>query len=434
MSAGRDDSVVRYVRAFVETEKAIRLPDHELLERFVTRHDEDAFAILLRRHGPMVMRVCHRILSNHNDAEDAFQATFLVLCRKASSVRRRESVASWLHGVAYHVAVKARARCACRASHENRVKPRTSGDLLTEITVREAQEILNRELAQLPEKYRAPLVLCYLEGLTRDEAAQLLGCPLGTVRSRIDRARELLRTRLAKCGITLGSGSLVSILSDCAAVAAVPSALFQSTVKAAAVVTANGATASVVSAEVAALANGAVRAMFMNKLKIAVALFVILGVLSSGLFAHRAIGDKPQQNRPQEAAKPEGVPAPAKDAKPADEMTTLLKARVALAQKAYETADKSFGEVKRIGAVNVLVTKPEEVYSWSVRWLHAERDLNPKGADHVAALEGHLKRMTQLEKKVKNLVPSLLPEPAEFEAEWYRLEAELWLAQAKAKK
>jgi hypothetical protein len=117
----------------------------------------------------------------------------------------------------------------------------------------------------------------------------------------------------------------------------------------------------------------------------------------------------------------------------AKEMTKLLKARVALAQKAYDATEKSFGEVRRIGAVNILTVKPEESYTWSVRWLKAERDINPKGAEYIVALEAHLKRMKALETKTMSLVPGILPQTAAFEVEWYRLEAELWLIQAKAK-
>src|SRR5262245_2920475 len=157
--------------------------DADLVERFAAG-DEAAFAALLRRHAALVRGVCGRLLRCPHDADDAVQATFLVLAKKAGSIDPR-SLAGWLYGVAYHVALRARAGAGRRHRHEARVRPHCPADPVCELTLREAQEILDSELAGLPEKYRAVLVLCCLENLTRDEAARRLGWPGGLVKSRL---------------------------------------------------------------------------------------------------------------------------------------------------------------------------------------------------------------------------------------------------------
>src|SRR5262249_28100056 len=158
----------------------------------VVGQEEAAFAALLRRHGPLVWSVSRRVLHREQDAEDVFQATFLLLARKASSIRKRESVSSWLHGVAHRLALKAKAQAACRKTHEKRAADmRDTGPNLGEAW-QELQAALDAALQDLPEKYRSALVLCYLEGKTHVEAAQVLGCPLATIRTRVARGRRLL--------------------------------------------------------------------------------------------------------------------------------------------------------------------------------------------------------------------------------------------------
>jgi len=149
----------------------VNLPDHDLLQGFIKRRDEAAFATLVRRHSPMVLSLCRRILRNEHDAEDALQATFLVLSQKAASLRPQESLGGWLYSVAYRVAQKARVAAARRHMHEGRAAGMQVADPLAALTLREAHEILDQELARMPDKFRAPLVLCCLQGLTRDEAA-----------------------------------------------------------------------------------------------------------------------------------------------------------------------------------------------------------------------------------------------------------------------
>ncbi len=175
--------------------------DGELLERFIGHHDESAFSALVRRHGPMVLGVCRRVLNDWQRAEDAFQVTFLVLARKAESLTRPELLANWLHGVAYRIALKARSQAARQRAHERQAATMLPMESQSSESAQELREVLDKELDRLPEKYRAPLVLCYLEGRTNEEAARLLNCPIGSMSNRLARGRGLLRARLTRYGL-----------------------------------------------------------------------------------------------------------------------------------------------------------------------------------------------------------------------------------------
>src|SRR5262249_51919994 len=163
-----------------------------------------------RRHGPMVHGICRRLLGDGPDAEDAFQATFLVLVRKADSLRGYGSLGGWLHGVAVRVARKARVAAARRAFHEAQGTPMSARGDFAAVEWRDLRPVLDEELGRLPEKYRAPLVLCYLQGKTHEEAARALGCPNGTVYGRLARARARLRTRLLRRGVALSAAALAA--------------------------------------------------------------------------------------------------------------------------------------------------------------------------------------------------------------------------------
>jgi RNA polymerase sigma-70 factor (ECF subfamily) len=238
--------------------------DGELLERFLTHRDEAAFEGLLRRHGPMVLSVCQRVLGSSHDAEDAFQVTFLVLVRKAASVVPREMVGSWLHGVAYRTALQARASLArCRSKERQASKPVDEPAVEAE-DVRELIPLLDREISRLPGKYRAALVLCELDGKSRKEAAGQLGLPEGTLSSRLATARRLLAQRLARHGVTLTGAALVRATT----LASVPEPLAVSTSRAAMLLAAGKTvTDAGVSAKVAVLTTGVLKAMFLNRLK-----------------------------------------------------------------------------------------------------------------------------------------------------------------------
>jgi RNA polymerase sigma factor (sigma-70 family) len=273
------------------------LSDGQLLRAFLHNHDECAFEALVRRHGAMIMGVCRRVLRHAHDAEDAFQATFLVLVRRAVSLAGREIVGDWLHGVALRTALKARTAQAQRRGKEMRMaRPEAVAADLTP----EWHALLDQELQGLPEKYRVPIILCELEGRTHQEAARQLGCPVGTLSGRLSRARAMLAQRLTRRGIALSAGVLAASLCPDATGAGVRPSLIGSTVKAATQIAAGQAAAGTVSSQVAALTEGVVRVMLVNKLKtlgavvLAVAfLGVSMGVLRSIAVAEEK-GEKPK--------------------------------------------------------------------------------------------------------------------------------------------
>src|SRR5581483_428619 len=201
MSSAQVGSLLRFISRLPGGWKDSELPDNQLLERFTSLGDEDAFAALLRRHGTMVLRVSQSVLHNLHDAEDVFQAVFLVLARKAGSIHRREAVSSWLYGVAHRLAKKAQASATRRKNYEKRAATMPSTEPLLDMSLRELQGILHEELQRLPEKYRAPMLLCGLEAKSLEEAARLLGWSKGCVKGRLQRGREHLRVRLRRRGI-----------------------------------------------------------------------------------------------------------------------------------------------------------------------------------------------------------------------------------------
>jgi RNA polymerase sigma factor (sigma-70 family) len=224
--------ILHLIRRVVEDQRLKDLPDQELLRCFLAGRDQAAFDALLRRHGPMVLDVCRKVLGKEQDAEDAFQATFLVLARKAGSIRKRESVGSWLYGVAYRTASKVRVNSAKRQKHEARVPGRTPTLPAEGMTWWEVQQLLYAELNRLPESYRAPLVLCYLEENSQQEAARLLWISRATLQKRLDAGRALLRSRLVRRGLGPAAVLAVAAWPSAKVCALVPSALLDSTAKA----------------------------------------------------------------------------------------------------------------------------------------------------------------------------------------------------------
>lgn len=241
------------------------LSDGELLGRFIEGRDEAAFAALVKRHGPLVWGVCRRLLDHHQDAEDAFQAAFLVLARRAAAVVPRALLANWLHGVAYRTALKARSM-----THRQRTREKP----LTEVAEPHAgvwndlKPLLDRELAGLPEKFRLVLLLCDLEGMTRKEAARQLQIPEGTLSSRLATARVTLARRLARHGVTLSGGALAALLAQHAASASTPAAALCATIKAAGLLAAGHSAAATISPNVFALMKGVMTMMALSKLKV----------------------------------------------------------------------------------------------------------------------------------------------------------------------
>ncbi len=280
------------------------LADGELLGRFAAGHDEAAFEALVVRHGPMVWGVCRRTLRDPNDAEDAFQATFLVLARKASSIAHREMVANWLFAVAHKTAVRARAMAFRRWSKEQQVvampEPKAAADEQRD----DLLALLDQELSRLPRKYRIPVVLCELEGKTHQEAASQLGCPVGTVSSRLSRARAMLSKRLVRPGVSLSVGSLAVLLNREVASATVPARLIRATAQTATLFLAGG-TPGLGLAKAFALTGEVLRMMLVSKLKVATLVLLVLAGTGLILSASGAIGGR--QERKPEAPKPPPV-------------------------------------------------------------------------------------------------------------------------------
>jgi RNA polymerase sigma-70 factor (ECF subfamily) len=276
--------VLREIRTLFGVGTNAGLSDGELLERFVGREEEAAqfaFAALVERHGPMVFRICNRLLADAHESQDAFQATFLILVRKARSLKDRGSVGPWLFGVARRVAARTRTATARRAYHERRyVEGRENPESADDHERSDLEAILHEEVSRLPDRYRSPIVLCYLEGVTQEEAATRLGWPIGTVRSRLSRARERLRGRLTRRGVVLSAGALLGALAG--DVSAAPRLLVGSTVKAATQFAAGQAAAEVASASVLALTQGVLRSFFMTKLKSAMLVVIVLGASATG--------------------------------------------------------------------------------------------------------------------------------------------------------
>jgi RNA polymerase sigma factor (sigma-70 family) len=233
MATGQADTILRHLRSVLEGETTRGLTDAQLLQHFAAGRDEAAFAALMQRHGRLVWGVCRHLLPGEQDAEDAFQATFLVLARRAGSIRKREAVGSWLYGVAHRVAMKARQNARNRQARERRAPVRPQEQIPADLGWHELQAVLDEELQRLPEKYRAPFVLCCLEGRTRDTVAAELGCREGTVSSRIARARRLLQQRLARRGVALAAVLCARALWERKAGAAVPGRLLRAAAAAA---------------------------------------------------------------------------------------------------------------------------------------------------------------------------------------------------------
>jgi RNA polymerase sigma factor (sigma-70 family) len=307
MDTGPISAVLKHVRRLAAIEAAGGLSDAQLLDRFLANREEAAFAALLDRHGPMVWRVCQRILRHRQDAEDVFQATFLTLARKASAIRKRASVSCWLHGVAYRLSRRLQAEQR-RKVLQNSLPTVVPHDPAEQASGQELQAVLDEELNRLTEKYRLPLVLCYLEGRTRDEAAEHLGWSLGTFKRRLDRGRKVLAARLTRRGVAFGVALFSAVLGQDAVSAAVPPTLINLTCQAATLVAAGKAATGILSAQAVALTEAMVHAMALAKLKLAaVILTAVLLTGGAGLWTLRWM----QAGQPPTGQAVTGQPAPA---------------------------------------------------------------------------------------------------------------------------
>jgi RNA polymerase sigma factor (sigma-70 family) len=280
----------------------LMLSDAQLLEQFALHRHEAAFEALLYRHGPLVFGVCRRMLFDMHDAEDAFQATFLVLARKAGSISRRSLVSNWLYGVAFRVAARARKNALRR-----RMLERHDFDLTAVAGTGSAVDLdlgplLHEEVQRLPDKYRSPFVLCYLEGKTNQEAADQLRWPVGTVKTRLSKAREMLRTRLARRGVALTTGLLASNTLTAGAPAGLLDRTFQAGLQFAAGKTITGGAAS---SQALTLSTGVLRTMLLAKLKtVATGLLAVAIVAGAGGLAYYGLAVEPPAKDDKKADKP----------------------------------------------------------------------------------------------------------------------------------
>jgi RNA polymerase sigma factor (sigma-70 family) len=282
---------LRGVRSAVLSRDGAGLTDGQLLACFMERRDSAAFEALLRRHGPMVLGVCRRVLGDCHDAEDAFQAVFLVFVRKAGSIAPREAVGGWLYGVAYRTALEARNKRGRRRAREKQVEAMPEPKVEPDDTWRELKPLLDKELSRLPEIFRVPVVLCDLEGLPRRQVARQLGLAEGTLSSRLHAARRTLAQRLSRYGFALSGGALAASLTRRAS-AAVPSPLVVSTVK-----VASGQ--AVAASAAAALSKEVLTKMFLAKLKLVVGAVVVVAALGAGGVAYQVSGPRPAQAAPE---------------------------------------------------------------------------------------------------------------------------------------
>jgi RNA polymerase sigma factor (sigma-70 family) len=288
------------------------LSDAELLRRFVTDREEAAFTMLVQRHGPLVLGVCRRVLGDADGADDSFQATFLVLARRADAIRKQESLASWLYGVALRIASRARNRMATQTAAGREwgrwSKPMRQTEPLDELTWQELRAVIDEEVGRLPEKFRVPVVLCYFQGKSHEQAARELGCPKRSLTSRVARARELLRIQLVRRGLALSAGALITALGEKAAAVPVGAMLTLNTVTAAVgKIAANAGRASSISPSAIELADHAIRCGIGLRAKLALMILVLALIAAGAGVAANRIDNEAAPELPAIAAIPATV-------------------------------------------------------------------------------------------------------------------------------
>jgi RNA polymerase sigma factor (sigma-70 family) len=311
MTQAHARSVIGPLRRWVEEQSANKLSDRELLGRFIAEQDETAFAAIVRRHGPLVLRVAGRVLRHRQDTEDVFQATFLLLARKAGTIRKQGSLNCWLYGVAHRLAVRVKAR-ASRQRGLTLPAGRRITEPAAEAAALEFCAVLDAELKRLPDKYQAPLLLCGLEGQTRDEAAQQLGWSLGTFKRRLEKGRQLLRLRLARRELIPSIAFCASLLVPDPSQADLAAGFFATTSKAG-VELAKGSSsaAGLVSARVIALVQGLQRTMTLAKIKTSIVMFFLIGGVVAGIGTLHFRKDAPQATAEEPPALAVEEPKPA---------------------------------------------------------------------------------------------------------------------------
>lgn len=426
MKYGQMQQVVGWLRGLTREPTADGMSDQRLLNSFIARRDESAFAALMQRHGPMVLGVCRRVLRDPHDAEDAFQATFLVLARRAGSITNPDALAGWLYGVAYRTSLKARGAVQRRRGREtsgvaaDHPDNAGAGDQAHKTAV-----ALHHELNRLPSKYRVPLVLCYLEGMSNDEAAAQLGCPVGTLRSRLSRARQRLRVKLLRRGLEVPGSALVPSLP----LTAPPSTLITATARAAVpFAVRNTEIRGLLSARVIELAEGGLKTMFLAKLKITIAILLIIGGVGTavGVAASRRISVPAAAQAVATDLKKETLNADTEKRKQAElRDKKMLQEQIQIAREVADIRVKEYLQ----GVITL------DVLFESARCLRdVELEASKTKAERVAALEHHLTRMKDIEQTNKDRLDQGRISRQDFlETKFYRLGAERALDREKAK-
>jgi RNA polymerase sigma factor (sigma-70 family) len=343
--------------------------DQELLQRFTAAQDQSAFESLFRRHGTMVLGVARRALGNAQDAEDVCQAAFLLLVKKAASKRWQPSVANWLFKTAHQLALKARTAAGRRARREGNAVPRSPANPLAEITGQELLVVLDEELLALPEALRAPLVLCYLQGATRDEAARCLGCPLATLKNRLERGRQRLHAALVRRGLGLSAVLLGTLLPHPSASAVATSRLAGKTAEAALALAAGESVDGAVSPGVGQLLNGVAPIMCWNSIKAALALLLVGGLLSTAASLGYSSGQDRQAGGPakQFPASRDTTAQQPDDAAPTRAQGTTLRYRFKTGDTFRYVVEKKI-ETDSDANVNIANKKVRTTETFDVTW------------------------------------------------------------------
>jgi RNA polymerase sigma factor (sigma-70 family) len=393
----------------VETSDIKHVPDIDLLRRFERDRDSAALELIVRRHADTVWTACRRILSSSPDAEDAFQATFLVLVKKSASIRG-SSIGGWLHRVAVNAALKIR---EISSQH-----PIASQDELAVLPAKIPNEsddasVVQEEIASLPERYRLPIVMCELESHSHAEAAKVLGWPVGSLSSRLSRARKLLRQRLIRRGIA--APALIFPAAD------IPSSLISDTTA-----VATGSTAAVPGIQ--NLTQGVISLMRAKRIKL-----TTIWILSIGLFTATGFGTYAAfgQNKTAEPAKETTIPLPNLDRKEHNaQMNTkpvALKVPNELLELRLTSARQAYDRYKLRLQIDPNASF-SDVFGWSERWLDAELALKVKPEDRVKALRAHLDRCRELERLTAEFAKIGQHRNAESDAAtYYRAQAEILL-------
>jgi RNA polymerase sigma factor (sigma-70 family) len=421
MAKPRWGNVLRGVHSLLEEGVTGAVADSDLLQRYATggrESAERAFAALVDRHGAMVLRVCRNVLRDRHAAEDAFQATFLVLARKAASLWVHDSIGPWLHGVAFRTSCCARNAAVRRRRHERQASEQTSQQTNTE-EADDVGPILHQEIGRLPERYRAAVVLCYLEGLTHEQAGERLNCPVGTVRSRLATGRERLRRRLTARGMSPAHGDLEPAIDRAVSAMVIPAALAESAIRNA-LVDAATAAAGGVPAAVTALAKEGMRLMLLARLRpLALGLVLIAGGGAVGVVAFAQRPKAPAGFDVPKAPAVSSAPVPRTD-------RTFLEARIQTAREILRQDMQRLRIMVGEGDVGL-----EEIQVWSRHLMEDRLRLAGTPAERLDAIREHRNLMIALERMTTQWAATFQARTSDgLKGKYYRLEADQLLVEA----